>query len=184
MRLFVAITPPDVVLDELETRLAPLRPAWPGLRWASRDTWHITLAFLGEVSETAAAALEPRLQRAAHRHQGQVLSLGGAGAFPRRARAQVLWAGIRADQPGLAKLAASIAAGARRAGAPSPDEGRGFTAHLTLARSKAPADLRPLVTSLDDFAGTPWTAAQIHLIRSRLHGIPRHEITASWPLRC
>ena len=184
MRLFVAITPPDVVLDELETRLAPLRPAWPGLRWAGRDTWHITLAFLGEVSETAAAALEPRLQRAAHRHQCQALSLAGAGAFPRRARAQVLWAGVRADQPGLAKLAASVAAGARRAGAPPPDEGRRFAAHLTLARSKTPADLRPVVASLADFAGTEWTATQIHLIHSRLHDQPRYLTMASWPLRC
>ena len=184
MRLFVAITPPDVVLDELETRLATLRPAWPGLRWASRDTWHITLAFLGEVREATAAALEPRLQRAAHRHPGQTLSLAGAGAFPRRARAQVLWTGIRADQGSLSKLAASVAAGARRAGAPPPDDGRRFAAHLTLARSKTPADMRPLVASLADFAGTEWTASQIHLVHSRLHDRPRYLTVASWPLRC
>ena len=183
MRLFIAITPPDAVLDELEGRLAPLRPAWPGLRWASRETWHITLAFLGEVSETTVAALEPRLRRAAQRYPGQALSLAGAGAFPRRARAQVLWAGIRADQGSLSKLAASVAAGARRAGAPPPDEGRRFSPHLTLARSKVPADVRPLVAALDDFAGTEWTASHIHLIHSRLHDRPRYLTTASWPLR-
>jgi 2'-5' RNA ligase len=184
MRLFVAITPPDAALDELETRLAPLRPAWPGLRWANRETWHITLAFLGEVSETTTAALAPRLQRAAHRYQCQTMSLAGAGAFPRRARAQVLWAGIRADQDSLSKLAASVAAGARRAGAPPPDEGRRFSPHLTLARSKTPADVRTLVAALDDFAGTEWTASHIHLIHSRLPDRPRYLTTASWPLRC
>ncbi len=183
MRLFVAITPPDVVLDELETRLAPLRPAWPGLRWLSRDSWHITLAFLGEVSDIAAAALEPRLQRAAHRHHHQAMSLAGAGAFPRPARAKVLWTGIRADQSALSKLAASVAAGARRAGAPPPDEGRPFRPHLTLARCQAPVDVRSLAESLDGFVGTEWTATQIHLVRSRLHGQPRYESLASWPLR-
>jgi 2'-5' RNA ligase len=183
MRLFVAITPPDAALDELETRLAPLRPAWPGLRWAARDSWHITLAFLGEVSEATAAALEPRLQRAAHRHDCQRLALAGAGAFPGRSRAQVLWTGVRADQRALSQLAASVAAGARRAGGPPPDEGRRFRAHLTLARSKAPADLRALVESLDGFAGTEWTASQIQLFRSHLHSQPRYEVQGAWPLR-
>ncbi len=180
----MAVTPPDAALDVLETRLAPLRPAWPGLRWASRETWHVTLAFLGEVSESAAMALEPRLERAAHRHPPQTMALAGAGAFPGKARAQVLWAGIRADQGSLSRLAASVAAGARRAGAPPPDEGRRFSAHLTLARSRVPADLRPLVAALDDFSGTEWTATQIHLIRSRLHDKPRYQTVASWPLRC
>ena len=47
MRLFVAITPPPRVLDELEARVAPLRPAWPALRWTGQPAWHVTLAFLG-----------------------------------------------------------------------------------------------------------------------------------------
>jgi 2'-5' RNA ligase len=183
MRLFVAITPPDAVLDELEARVAALRPAWPGLRWASRDAWHITLAFLGEVSETTTAALEPRLQRAAHRHPCLTLSVAGAGAFTGPARAKVLWAGIRADQPGLSRLAASVAAGARRAGAPAPDEGRRLRPHLTLARSNTPIDVRALVASLDGFAGTAWTAKEIQLIRSRPQGQPRYETAGAWPLR-
>ena len=61
MRLFVAIAPPPAVLDELESRVAPLRPAWPVLRWTGQEAWHVTLAFLGEVSEDTAAALGPRM---------------------------------------------------------------------------------------------------------------------------
>ncbi len=184
MRLFVAITPPDAVLDELEARVAPLRSAWPGLRWAKRSAWHITLAFLGEVGEATAAALEPRLQRTAHRHPCLSLSVAGAGAFPAQARARVLWTGIRADQQALSKLAASVAAGARRAGAPPPDEGKRFRPHLTLARCGAPADVRSLVTALDSHAGTEWTASEIHLISSHLNGQPRYETERTWPLRC
>ena len=56
MRLFVAITPPPAVLDELETRVAVLRPEWPALRWTGQPAWHVTLAFLGEVGEHTAAA--------------------------------------------------------------------------------------------------------------------------------
>ena len=86
MRLFVAVVPPPVILDELDATVAPLRPAWPALRWTGRPAWHLTLAFLGEVSEDIAAALGPRLERAAHRHPSLSLSFACGGAFPAPAR--------------------------------------------------------------------------------------------------
>jgi RNA 2',3'-cyclic 3'-phosphodiesterase len=184
MRLFVALAPPQQVLDELEATVAPLRPAWPGLRWTGQEAWHLTLAFLGEVSEDTAAALGPRLDRAAHRHQPLSLSFGPGGAFPSPGRARVLWAGIEGDREALKALARSVAAGARRAGAAPPDEGRQFRPHLTLARCRQPADVRQLVASLAGYAGTPWTAADIHLIRSFLNeGPPRYETAGTWSLR-
>lgn len=183
MRLFVAITPPQRVVDELEARIAPLRPAWPGLRWADRDAWHLTLAFLGEVSESATARLAPRLERAAHRYQAFSLSFGPGGAFPSPGRAKVLWTGIEGDREALVALARSVAAGARRAGAPPPDEGRRFRPHITLARCREPADVRPLVESLAGYSGMPWDTAEIHLIRSYLgEGAPRYETENTWPL--
>src|SRR5215472_486729 len=154
MRMFVAIAPPPAVLDEVESAVAPLRPAWPGLRWTGREAWHVTLAFLGEVGEDTARALGPRLERAAQRHPWLSLSFGAAGA--------------------------------RRAGAPPPDEGRRFRPHLTLARCRAPADMAPLVEALAGYSGAPWTAGEIHLIRSYLPteagGQPRYEVAGTWPL--
>ena len=187
MRLFVAIAPPPAVLEELEGTVAPLRPAWPALRWTGREAWHVTLAFLGEVGEDTATALGPRLERAAHRHPGLSLSFGAGGAFPAPRRAQVFWTGIHGDRRALEALARSVAAGARRAGAPSADEGRRFRPHLTLARCRAPADVGPLVEALAGYAGAPWTAGEIHLIRSHLPteagGQPRYEVAGTWPLR-
>lgn len=144
MRLFVAIMPPPAVLDELETRVAALRPQWPALRWTGQPAWHVTLAFLGEVGEQAAAALGPRLERAAHRHPSLPLSIAGAGAFPAPGRARVLWTGVSGDRRALEALARSVAAGARRAGAPPPDEGLCFPAArhpgpLPRARRRRPA---------------------------------------------
>ena len=142
MRLFVAITPPPAVLDELEARVAALRPEWPALRWTGRPAWHITLAFLGEVSEQTSAALGPRLERAAHRHPSLPVSLAGAGAFPGPRHARVLWTGISSDRRALEALAG--------------------------------------------YAGTPWTAAEIHLIRSHpgdRGSKPHYETVGTWPLR-
>lgn len=183
MRLFVALALPAVAAGELDRVVAPQRHAWPELRWTGRDAWHLTLAFLGEVGEAVTGGLMERLARAAGRHERMTLSLGGAGAFPKASRARVLWAGVQGDQRALAALAATVGAAARRAGAPPASEGRSYQPHLTLARCRTPADVRPLVATLGSFTGTPWTAADIYLIRSRLGGEPRYETLGAWPLR-
>jgi 2'-5' RNA ligase len=187
MRLFVAVAVPVQVADELDDAVAPLRESWPGLRWTARDAWHLTLAFLGEVSEPVSSRLVPRLERAAARYPRLSLSLGGAGTFPSAARARVLWTGVRGEPRALPALAASVAAGARRAGAPPAEEGRRYQPHLTLARCREPVDARPLVDRLAEYAGPPWTAEEIYLIRSHLpggrpHDRPRYETLGCWPL--
>jgi RNA 2',3'-cyclic 3'-phosphodiesterase len=182
VRLFVAITPPPAALAELEAAVAPLHPARPELHWSSPQSWHITLAFLGEVDDRTAARLANRLERAAGRHPGVDLRTAGGGAFPSVIRARVLWTGIRGDVEVLREIQRSVAAGARRAGAPSPDEGRRFRPHITLARSKDPVNARPLVDALAKYSGSTWPADRIHLIRSHLGAQPRYESIGSWPL--
>ena len=182
MRLFVALDPPPEALAELEAAVAPLRTEWPELRWSGRDKWHVTLAFLGEVDEGKLDELAVRLARAAGRHPALELAIGDGGAFPSRKKARVFISHIEADQPALAALAASVAAGARRAGAPPPDEARKYHPHLTLARTRQPTDLTEPIAALTGFLGTRWLATEIHLIRS--HGGPKtwYETLASWPL--
>jgi 2'-5' RNA ligase len=199
MRLFVAIVLPPAVAAELARWLEPVQAAaGPGLRWTSPDSWHITLAFLGEVAEPVLPELCTRLERAARRHPAHDLALRGGGAFPAARLARAVLAVVAAP-PGAAgatgparagplhALAASVAAGARRAGAPPPDEGRRYRPHLTLARPRPPADVRPLVASLAGLDIGPWPAADIRLIRSHLGGSApgsaRYEELAAWPLR-
>jgi len=184
MRLFVAIALPAAAAGELDSAVAPLRLAWPELRWTGRDAWHLTLAFLGEVDEGLTGKLGGRLERAAARHARLSLSLGGAGAFPTAGRARVLWTGVQGDRRGLTRLAQSVAAGATRAGVPPAQEGRRYQPHLTLARCRAPADVRTLVATLADFAGTGWTAGEIYLIRSRLQQQPLQPARLNGQLDC
>lgn len=181
MRLFVAVTPPPEALQALRAALAPVTRQWDGLRWARQESWHITLAFLGEVDAARIPDLTARLGRAAARHPAMDLAIGGAGAFSRPAAARVVWAGVTGAREELRRLADSVAAAARRSGIPVED--RRFRPHLTLARSNQGADVRPLITELGDLAGPVWTADAIHLIRSHLGPNPRYEELHSWPLR-
>ncbi|HVT66256.1 MAG TPA: RNA 2',3'-cyclic phosphodiesterase [Trebonia sp.] len=183
MRLFVAVAPPPAVLDHLDAACAPFRPGRADLRWTSRALWHITVAFLGEVSADILPRLQPRLERAARRHPGFELSLAGAGAFPSPKRANVLWSGLAGDRRALGLLAMSVGAGARRAGAPPPDEGRRYRPHVTLARCRVPADVRPIVAGLSGYQGPSWRAEEICLIRATLGGTPRYETLATCKLK-
>jgi RNA 2',3'-cyclic 3'-phosphodiesterase len=185
MRLFVAIAPPPAVLDELDDRAEPFRAGRPDLRWTSREAWHVTLAFLGQADEDAASRLLPGLERAARGQAAFRLAFRGAGAFPGMTRANVLWSGLAGDRDALAGLAESVAAGAALAGTPPPGRHRTFQPHLTLARCRMPADVTQIVAALDGYAGPPWTADRMHLVRSRLGGTdqPRYVTLASWPLR-
>src|SRR5258708_10266893 len=169
MRLFVAVTPPQAALVELDAAAAALRADWPGLRWAGLDKWHVTLAFLGEVADERLADLRTRLARASGRHHALRLSIGRGGAFPSPAKARVLCAHIHGDPQAMSdlrRLAESVAAAARRAGAPPPHEGRRYPPHVTLSRRQQPANPRPLVPPPRAFARMPSHAPPPHLFKS------------------
>ncbi len=178
MRLFVAFNPPQATLDELASAVAELQRSHDEVRWTRPEAWHLTLAFLGEVAEHRVPELTERLGRAAHRHPAPTLAIGRGGRFDGR----VLWMAIDGDREPLARLAASVSAAARRTGIAIED--RAFRPHITLARSRGreSVDLRPLVQALASHQGTPWTASELHLVRSYLGPHPRYETVASWPL--
>lgn len=187
MRLFVALVPPPDILDELEEAVRPHLAAVPELKWVRRDLLHVTLTFLGEVDDRTLDRLLPRLERAVGRHERMTLSLAGVGAFPGSgAHARVLWTGLFGDRRQVARLAASTTAAGRRVGT-LPDKHRGFRPHLTLARSRKPVDVRPLMESLSAFASASWTAGSVHLMRSHLPGKDYSQVTyesmKTWSLR-
>lgn len=183
MRLFVALSPPAEALAEVAEVTGPMRDAWPELRFVAPETWHVTLAFLGEVQEKALPDLGVRLGRAAGRYPAMTLAFGAGGTFPSAERARVVWLGLDGGGTTLSRLAASLAAGASRAGAVHTDR-KAFHPHLTLARARPPAgvDARPLVDALGSFSGTPWRARTVRLMRSHPGPVVRYETLGSWPL--
>lgn len=181
MRLFVAVTPSSEALRDLDDALTSLRAEQvDALRWTSADTWHLTLTFLGEVTEEQRADLEPRLERAARRHRPLMLSLGRGGHFG----SHVVFAGVDGDVSDLGSLAASVAAAARRSGI-DVDE-RPYRPHLTLARSRGSTSLRPIAARLENYAGPPWSVADIRLIQSTPNAVagrpPTYTTLGRWPL--
>jgi len=185
-RMFVAVVPPEEVVEHLDEFLDVRRDAGE-LRWTVSEQFHLTLAFLAEVPDRTVDDLLERLERAARRRTAFETRLVGGGAFPNAARARVLWAGLDLDEHGSTELA-RLATGARAAAARAGIEvdGARFKPHLTVARVRQPRDVTRWVRLLDGYAGPGWTVEEIALVESFLgqgpRGRPRHETVATFPL--
>jgi 2'-5' RNA ligase len=187
------VRPGAGALADLDRTLTGLRLLPGGPRWADPSTWHITLAFLGEVADPRVdpvAAEVGRAVAAAGPAAGRPfrLRLAGAGTFPARGAPRVLWAGVTgagaevdAAAERLGRLARAVRRAARAAGVPV--ERRPYRPHLTLGRWR-PADAadRAVADPLTGYAGPPFDVAEILLIRSHLGPQPRYEHLLAWPL--
>ncbi|MDQ1603387.1 MAG: 2,3-cyclic 3-phosphodiesterase [Actinomycetota bacterium] len=169
MRLFLAVRlPPDVVehLDRAMQAARALAP--PEVRWADPARWHLTLAFYGEVPDDRVDRLRNKITRQVRGARTLDLQLRAAGRFGDR----VLWVGVGGrDRDELRRLGTAVSV-----------EDRPYRPHLTVARVRGSADLRPLVADLGDYEGPGWTATQLVLVRSRLGPRPAYDDIASWPL--
>src|ERR1700741_2033006 len=129
--------------------------------------WHLTLRFLGATGDDQRARMIDGLRRI--QADGFDLSFGGLGAFPRAARATVLWVGIDRGADAMKAVAAQVEQVARRAGFPS--EEKPFSPHLTLSRINPPEDVRREVAAAKPFGGSMRVDA-FSLFRSHLGGGP------------
>lgn len=157
------------------------RAAYPGWTWVAPERWHLTLAFLGELSSGQRHRLTERLDPVAGATSQFSAQLAGAGAFPSEARARVLWVGVASA--GLNDLAAAVrlaATGARIALDTKP-----FRPHITIARSRrdaAASDVPHLLRKLAVAERASWEVSRVVLLSSAGGPHPVYTELASWRL--
>lgn len=179
MRLFVAVELPDEIKDELARAIESLHPSAPDAKWVPRNNIHLTLSFLGEVVEERVAPIEAAIRNSLAGHTSIPTRLTEGGAFPSQKRARVLWVGLDDDQGSLAALATATERGLEQMGL--PPEARAWTPHVTLARFRTPADVRPILPI--DVQPIAFEVPRVTLFRSRLgRPAPRYEAIAQVPL--
>ncbi|HEX4126055.1 MAG TPA: RNA 2',3'-cyclic phosphodiesterase [Acidimicrobiales bacterium] len=178
MRVFVAAWPDEPTRE----RLAALELAHPkNLRLVGPTRWHVTLRFLGDVTDDELARLGRALQAGVGTQRGPLeCRLGPATAWFSRVRV------LQVPARGLAGLAAVV----ERATAPLvPEREAGeppFNGHLTLARVKGrlapqaraelqgiPFDAAFAVTAVDLVASEPSPRGHVYTTLARAPlGIP------------
>jgi 2'-5' RNA ligase len=186
VRLFVAIEVPDAWRETARaTTEALARASGVRLRAVDPALMHLTLRFLGEVSEERMEPLVAALEETAS-PVDVALELGRAGTFGSATRTQVVWLGVGGDLARLEALAGRIEAAVRACGLPPED--RPLRPHLTLARlgrQLSAGDRRVVaeaVRALDVPAPLPFQAREVVLVQSYLGGArPRYEVLATFP---
>ena len=173
IRAFIAIEVPGDIPQKLvqvseklqaEIHLLPIR-------WGAVNSAHLTLKFLGDVSENNVEVLSKILEKEAALHKPFDLSVGGLGVFPNLRKPRVLWVGVEADDE-LQSLQRRIEAETARIGYAPEDHP--FSAHITLgrvSRNASQQELRDISAAVQKlklgFIGAGRVDA-VHLFRSDL----------------
>jgi 2'-5' RNA ligase len=161
-RLFVAVRPPEEVVDEL-THLH--RKDQRGVRFVPPENWHVTLRFLGdEDPDAVGAAMDVARFERAHARLGPAVDV-----FAERA--------LVVPVAGLDDLARAVETSTRDVGERSR---RRFIGHLTIARVKPDV---PMPRALGELVSAAFDVDDVELMQSRLHPDgARYETIGSWPV--
>ncbi|HYI01020.1 RNA 2',3'-cyclic phosphodiesterase [Hyalangium sp.] len=136
MRTFIAIELGAALCARLEVELRRLARLAPDARWVRPDSLHLTLAFLGEMSDAAVPAVGAALAKVASRNRPLSLRARGSGTFGPLDCPKVLWAGLAGDLDALGALQRAVAVELLPLGL-APDHAV-FEPHVTLARASNP----------------------------------------------
>jgi len=183
VRLFCAIDIGSSAQDRVAAEQARLADRLPGssLRWVKRDHLHLTLVFLGEISEECAGPVIDAVRDPIPQSPFS-LTFGGLGVFPPRGAPRALWIAVKSGAPQVVAVQAIVAARLRALGVEL--ERRPFSPHLTVARWRdgRPSD-RPRAMSADDATIATVEVSAVTLFQSRLSSAgPTYTVLARSPL--
>lgn len=171
-------------MDRLDAGVGPhLGRLGRAARLIPPGDWHVTLAFYAKVEDDDLDRLRLSLAMAGGRVSPFEFEFSGMGAFPIARRARVVWIGVGDGAGRLAELATTIEAEAAKRGFPGED--REFSAHMTVARLREPADVSdPIAEVAAAIAAEPVEVREVVLFESRTHRSgATYDVVDTFPLR-
>ncbi len=135
MRVFAALLLPPEAVEALQRTMAKLKGDRAGrLRWVQPQGLHLTLHFFGELDDAAVARVASLWDDPDLASEPISASFGALGQFPERGNPRVVWVGIGGGAEEVVAYQRRLAA--RLAAMGYPEEPRGFSPHVTLARNQ------------------------------------------------
>ena len=169
IRAFIAIDLSREVRDALRSLQEDLKKTRADVRWVKPEAIHLTLKFLGNITEDTVGKVAGGMGAAAREARACTIHIRGLGAFPSTARPRIVWVGVREDTGALRDLQGRIEHEMERIGVHR--ETRSFRPHLTLGRFTSSRGRDQIVPRLEEGADRvmgSFIADEIVLFKSTL----------------
>jgi len=169
IRSFIAIDIPEPLRANMEELQRGLKRADADVRWVRPEGIHLTLKFLGSISEEDVEKLALVIRPVISSWAPFELRIQGLGCFPSSRNPRIVWVGIERGSVEASSLQKAIENQAIEVGfAP---EARAFKPHLTLGRvrsSKGKGSLTQAIENHRDVEIGSFWANEVHLFKSEL----------------
>ncbi|PIQ83787.1 MAG: RNA 2',3'-cyclic phosphodiesterase [Candidatus Omnitrophica bacterium CG11_big_fil_rev_8_21_14_0_20_63_9] len=184
MRAFIGLPLPHEIRASLKELQRELATAGADVKWVEPQNVHVTLKFLGEITEPQRQDIERRLREIGAASISFIAQLAKPGAFPSWSAPRVIWIGIEPGDKPMSALAARIEEA--MGGVGIAKEPKPFAVHVTIGRVRSARGLRELsarIRGLQWQPPKPWTVSTVTLYESRLSpGGPTYAVLAETPL--
>jgi 2'-5' RNA ligase len=185
LKLFVGLEIPRQVRLAMEERAERLKGSLPQASWVNPADYHLLLAFVGEGKETALPEVGEALSTAFASREAFEIQLAGAGSFPPRRPARVLWIGVE-DSLALESLHGVVWDSLTRVVDIEPDW-KPFHPHATVARCRKPWSMRCVDVwsrGCSGRIGAPFTIRRGALFSSETeHDRCRYRVIETFPMK-
>lgn len=162
MRTFVAIDLDPKIKKNISQFIEKLESHNPSVRWIKNQGMHLTLKFIGEITEDKARDIQSVLMDHSLRYERFPLKLVGTGTFPPRSRhPRILWVGIEESQK-LTKVQYKVESMLEKLSITR--EKRRFHPHLTLGRVRSSTNIAPVLEELSENKDTEFGSMEVEEI--------------------
>jgi 2'-5' RNA ligase len=162
MRAFIAIELSNEIRDAIAQIQSHLKYSGADVKWVEKDNIHLTLKFLGEITEEKCEKIKTILDEIGK--STKTFELSGPfciGAFPNINYPRVIWIGLDKGAKEAAVLAEKIDEALSRIG--FQKESRPFAAHLTIGRVRSQKNKEALKEKISNLQ---LATCSLQLIRS------------------
>lgn len=153
MRTFIAIEISEDIRSILGQIQSHLKYSGADVKWVAPNNIHLTLKFLGEISENKCEEIKSILDKIGAASKPFEISVKDIGAFPKIEYPRVIWVGLDKGAKEAAALAAEIDEELSKMG--FEKESRPFAAHLTIGRVRSSKNKDALKSKLTAYSLQP-----------------------------
>ncbi len=161
LRVFIAV---DIVDERIKKTIENIQKellkGGVDIKPVELENLHITLRFIGEVSQAAVSEIMSRLRSITY---GKFrIKVKGLGAFPSTSNPRVIWAGIAEGSKELAELHEIVE---KLVGKYGVRDDREFTPHLTIARVRSQRNKQYIVSLIEKYRDLDFGEQEVDCIK-------------------